>query len=210
MASPMTTFLVLRRLVRTLFLAALMSSGVAHAEDDPAIDRAKTYCDALLETMKVAKTTPVKKRYDRLEPVVRAMFDLPAMTRIAVGPAWTTMDAKDQQAIVDAFSRFTVSTYAYRFDGWSGEHFDVAPTAEARGENKLVKTTLVKASGEKVPLNYLMHTTPAGWKATDVYLNGTISELATRRSEFAAILRDGGPQALVERLKALTEKQLGA
>ena len=55
---------------------------------------------------------------------------------------------------------------------------------EARGANKLVHTTLVKANGEKVPLNYLMHDTPAGWKATDVYLNGTISELATRRSEF--------------------------
>ncbi len=58
-------------------------------------------------------------------------------------------------------------------------------------------------------LNYLMHDTPAGWKATDVYLNGTISELATRRSEFSAILRDGGPKALVDRLKQQTEKQLG-
>ncbi len=183
--------------------------GVAHAEDDPAVVRARAYCDALLETMKVAKATPVRKRYDRLEPAIRAMFDLPAMTRIAVGPAWSTLSPEDQQAIVDAFSRFTIATYAYRFDGYSGEHFEVAPTPDARGDNKLVHTTLVKANGEKVPLNYLMHDTPAGWKATDVYLNGTISELATRRSEFSSILRDGGPKALVERLKVQTEKQLG-
>jgi phospholipid transport system substrate-binding protein len=206
----MTNPLVRRRALRALAAGGvLLSFGVARADDDPAVHRTKAYCDALLENMKTAKASPLKKRFERLEPAIRTMFDLPAMTRIAVGSAWATMDAKDQQAIVDAFSRFTVSTYAYRFDGYSGEHFEVAPASETRGENKLVKTSLVKTSGEKVALNYLMHATPAGWKATDVYLNGTISELATRRSEFAAILRDGGPKALVDRLKALTEKQLG-
>ena len=204
---------LLRRFVAfsLVALVATVSLGVApaRAADDPAVVRTRAYCDALIESMKSAKKTPVRKRYENLEPAIRTMFDLPAMTRLTVGPAWTTMSADDQQAIVDAFSRFTIATYAFRFDGYSGEHFEVDPSPEVRGENRLVRTTLVKASGDPVPLNYLMHAATGGWKATDVYLNGTISELATRRSEFASLLRSGGPAALIDRLKAQTERQLG-
>jgi len=48
------------------------------------------------------------------------------------------------------------------------------------------------------------------WKAVDVYLTGTISELATRRSEFGAILKSGGPNALVDSLRQQTEKLMRA
>ena len=201
---------------RTLILGSLavlvagaIRPSLALAADDPAVVRTRTYCDALLASMKTAKQTPVTKRYERLEPAIRAMFDLPAMTQMTVGPSWSTLDPKDQQVIVDAFSRFTIATYAFRFDGFSGEHFEVDPTPDIRGENKLVKTKLVKSNGEPVALNYLMHSTSDGWKAIDVYLSGTISELATRRSEFSSLLRSGGPAALVDRLKQQTDRQLG-
>jgi phospholipid transport system substrate-binding protein len=48
------------------------------------------------------------------------------------------------------------------------------------------------------------------WKVVDVYLTGTISELATRRSEFAAILKSGGPSTLIESLRQKTEKLMRA
>ena len=38
------------------------------------------------------------------------------------------------------------------------------------------------------------------WQIADVYLDGTISELATRRSEFASILRTGGINGLIQTL----------
>jgi phospholipid transport system substrate-binding protein len=189
--------------------AALCWTAPARAEDDPAVVHTRAYCDALLATMKTAKATPVRKRYEQLEPAIKAMFDLPAMTKTAVGPDWATMDPKDQQAIVEAFTKFTIATYAYRFDGFSGEHFEVDPSPEVRGDNKLVKTKIVKANGDTVALNYLEHTTPQGWKATDVYLGGTISELATRRAEFSALLKNGGTMALIERLDQQTARQIG-
>ena len=188
--------------------ATFVWSVPAFAEDDPAVVHTRAYCDALLATMKTAKATPVKKRYDQLEPAIRAMFDLPAMTKTAVGPDWATMDPRDQQAVVEAFAKFTIATYAYRFDGFSGEHFEVDPSPEVRGENKLVKTKIVKANGDTVALNYLEHSTPDGWKATDVYLGGTISELATRRAEFSSLLKNGGTMALIDKLNQQTARQL--
>ena len=66
--------------------------------------------------------------------------------------------------------------------------------------DKIVKTQIVKSDGGTVPLNYLMRKSGNDWKVVDVYLNGTISELANRRAEFGAILKSGGPDALVSSL----------
>lgn len=199
---------------RALLLAAFAglvsfpAVPVLAADGDPAVLRIRAFYDVLLDTMKQAQRTPVRTRYDRLEPAVRATFDLPAMTRIAVGPAWTTIAADDQKALLEQFGRFTIATYANRFDGFSGERFEVDPATEERGPNRIVHSTLVRPKGEPIALNYLVHPADDGWKATDVYLKGTISELATRRSEFGAVLRSGGPAALIDSLRQRADKLL--
>jgi phospholipid transport system substrate-binding protein len=60
-----------------------------------------------------------------------------------------------------------------------------------------VQSRLVKSNGEKVTLNYLMREADGRWQAIDVFLSGTISELATRRAEFTSILRRDGAQGLL-------------
>lgn len=181
----------------------------AAAGVDPAATRVTDFYAVLLDTMKAAQQLSVKARYDKLEPAVRATFDLPAMTRIAIGPPWNSLSADQQQALQQQFARMTIATYANRFDGYSGERFVVEPETEpARGDNRLVRSRLVQTKGDPVLLNYLAHDTGAGWKAIDIYLNGTISELATRRSEFGALLRDGGADAVIDSLRRRTDKML--
>ena len=144
----------------------------------------------------------------RLSAPIHATFDLAAMTRIAVGPDWNRFSAADQAALIDGFSRMTIATYASRFDGYSGERFEVEPESEARATGRMVHTKLVQSNGQPIALNYLLRDTGGSWKIVDVYLTGTISELATRRSEFAAILKSGGPSALILSLQQRTEALL--
>ncbi len=197
-----------RRALSLTFALALLPLPAMAADSDPAVARIRAYCDALLETMKSAQRTPVRARYEKLDPVIRGAFDLPAMTRIAVGPAWTSIGKADQDALMEQFARFTIATYANRFDGYSGERFEVDPAVEPRGDNRIVHSTLVKGKGGTVSLNYLMRGSGDAWKVTDVYLSGTISELATRRSEFGAILKSGGPTALIDSLRQRADKLL--
>jgi phospholipid transport system substrate-binding protein len=170
----------------------------------------RAFYAALLNVMQHAAELRVQGRYDKLAPAIGATFDLAAMTRIAVGPPWSSFTADTQAALVDGFTRMTIATYATRFDGYSGERFDVDPVVETRTAGRVVHTQLVKANGEPVVLNYLMRASAGRWRAVDVYLTGTISELATRRSEFSAILDAGGPAALVESLRQQTDKLLRA
>lgn len=183
----------------------------AFAADAPAAEITapiRAFYDALLDVMKRAKTLGIRGRNDVLAPVIGATFDLPAMTRIAVGPRWTSIPKEQQSALIDAFSRMTIATYASRFDGYSGERFEVDPGVESRGSGSIVHSRIVQPKGEPVTLNYLMRQSGGAWKAVDVYLTGTISELATRRAEFNGILDAGGPQALVGSLRQQTDRML--
>lgn len=194
---------------RLMMVAALLVCG-PHAlaqSGDPAA-RVKSFYSTLLETMKEAKTLGVEGRYKKLAPAVTAAYDLPAMTRIAVGPTWTTLTPEQQAAITSAFSRMTIATYARRFDGYDGERFEVDPKVVERGADRIVNTRLVPKNGEAVSLNYLLRNAGGDWKIVDVYLSGTISELATRRAEFSSILKSGGADALATTLRGRGDKLL--
>jgi phospholipid transport system substrate-binding protein len=159
---------------------------------------------ALLAVMKEAKRLSFDARYDRLAPVIAQTLDLGLMTRLAVGPAWAQLGADQQQRLAAAFSRYTISVYASRFDDYGGERFTVSPTAIPNPNGVIVESRLVKANGETVSLNYLLRQDGASWKVIDVYLSGTVSELATRRSEFASVLQRNGVDGLVQLIEQRT------
>ncbi len=160
-----------------------------------------TFYDTLLATMKDGPTIGFAGRSERLAPAIRRAFDLPLMTRLMVGPQWPSLTAEQQQQLVAAFSEFSIATYANRFDDYSGERFEVdaAPTQTSNGV--IIHTRLVKTDGDAVPIDYLMREADSGWQIIDVYLSGTVSELATRRSEFSSVMRRGGADALVDVLQ---------
>jgi phospholipid transport system substrate-binding protein len=196
------------RVGAAFFAAAATPAWPEATAADPAVKPIGAFYDSLLSVMKQAKELGIRGRYDRLSAPIRATFDLAAMTRIAVGTEWNSFSPADQTALVDNFTRMTIATYASRFDGYSGERFEVEPESEARASGRMVHTKLIQSNGEPIALNYLLRDSGGSWKVVDVYLTGTISELATRRSEFAAILKSGGPGALIASLQQKTDALL--
>ena len=185
-----------RRLLLGLPLA--ISAGLRAAlaaEAGPAL--IERFYSELLAVMKEAKRLSFDERYNRLAPTIARTFDLGLMTRIAVGPGWTGFGADQQQRVSAAFARYTISNYASRFDDFGGERFEVSPATTANANGVIVNSRLLKPGGETIALNYLLRQDGGGWKVIDVYLSGTVSELATRRSEFVAVLQRGGAEELV-------------
>jgi phospholipid transport system substrate-binding protein len=158
--------------------------------------------------MKQAKQLGIKGRYEKLAPVVAKTFDIAAMSRVAVGQSWDAFQPAQQAALMDAFSRMTIATYASEFDGFSGERFEVLQTVDRPGEAKLIKTQIVQSNGKTVAVDYLLRASGSEWKVVDVYLDGTISQLAGRRAEFGTILKSGGPDALISSLRQKGDKLL--
>jgi phospholipid transport system substrate-binding protein len=189
-------------------LAAALSPAAVYAQAaDPGAAQIEAFNAALLATMKQGKSLGVNGRYQKLAPAVDAAFDLPTMTRFAVGPKWLSVAPADQAALVKAFSRMTVASYAKNFDDYSGERFAVDANVQTRGPDKLVKSHIIPKADKPTDLIFRMRQASDGkWKVIDVYYQGSISELTTRRSDFAATLASGGAPALLKKIDALADK----
>jgi phospholipid transport system substrate-binding protein len=192
-------------------LVVVASIGLSPASGQSAgsaADRIGTLYGVLTETMQQAKQLGIKGRFDRLAPILVDTYDTTSMSRSAVGQSWGALNSAQQAGIIDAFTRMMIANYANQFDGFSGERFEVLQTIDRAPTDKLVKTRLVQSNGKTVALDYLMRNSDGAWKVVDVYLDGTISELASRRAEFSTILKSGGPDALIASLRRQGDKLL--
>src|SRR6266705_3922843 len=135
-----------RRILLGLPLAMLAGRRAASAAD-PAASHIERFYDALLAVMKEAKRLSFDERYKRLAPAIAQTFDLGLMTRLAIGPAWPQLAADQQQRLTAAFSRYTISVYANRFDDYGGERFTVSPAATPNPNGVIVNSQLVKTNG---------------------------------------------------------------
>ncbi len=188
------------RISAVVLTLALLAAAPASRAAGTAETTMREFYGTLLETMKKGQGLGERGRYFALEPAVKHTFDLGGMSERAVGPAaWGGLSTTQRQQLAEAFTHYTVATYADRFDSWSGERLEIM------GERKtaygtLVQTQIVDSAGKPTAIDYLMKETGDGWRVADVYLTGTISQLATLRSQFVSVLRDQGVDALIARL----------
>ena len=188
--------------IASLWLALLVIFGIFTpgwaAVPNPQ-DQVRGFYSVLLGTMRDGRMLGESGRYARLAPAVDRTFDIPTMTRLAIGPAWGTLSPAQQQQLLAAFAHYIAATYADRFDSYSGEELQV--TGERpNGTEVMVQTKIAKSNGEATRLDYLMRQDQGSWRISDVYLDGTISQLAVHRSEFHSILQREGVDGLVTAL----------
>jgi phospholipid transport system substrate-binding protein len=184
-------------------LAALLGLGLVSnpVQSAPASggDTVQRLYDALLSTMKDGRTLGQSGRFTQLEPVIRRTFDIPAMARLSVGSSWASLSEAQRQQVTESFGRYISAVYADRFDSYAGQKLQVTGE-QPNPSGVIVRSQIVKANGEPVNVDYMMRRNGDSWLISDIYLDGAISEVATRRSEFAAILKSQGIDGLIAAL----------
>jgi len=180
-------------------LGLAMVSYPAHAAPASGGDTVQSLYDALLSTMKNGRTLGQSGRFKQLEPVIRRTFDIPSMARLSVGSSWATLTEAQRQQVTESLGRYISAIYADRFDSYAGQRLQVTGEQLAAAR-VMVRSQIVKTNGELVTVNYMMHRNGNSWLISDIYLDGAISEVATRHSEFAAILKSQGIDGLIAAL----------
>ena len=189
------------------FGLAMLSYSV-HAAPTSGGDTVQGLYDALLGAMRNGRALGQSGRFMRLEPVIRRSFDIPTMARLSVGPIWAGMSEVQRQQVIESFGRYISATYADRFDTYAGQKLQVTGEQPNAG-GVLVKSQIVKANGEPVKVDYMMRRNGEGWLISDIYLDGAISEVVTRRSEFGAIIRADGVDGLIAALNRKADMLTG-
>lgn len=187
-------------LLLTLTLSVPLASG---AEPEPPTQVIERLHAVLIDVMKEADALGYQGRHERLEPLLKEVFDLPFMAQKSVGRHWRKVSEQDRQRLLETFAEFTVANYAGRFDGYSGQHFETIREEPSLRDTVVVHSQLVDPREDPIQLNYRLRPVDGSWKIIDVYLNGTVSELALRRSEYSSLIQREGLEGL---LTALNDK----
>jgi len=157
---------------------------------------------AILAVLREAEALGYEGRFRRLAPAVEEAFDLTYMAEKVVGGQWKRLGVNEQQRWVLTFGQFMKANYAGRFNGFSGQAFETLGNEPGAHGTAIVRTRLHNPTGENVDLIYRLRPAPAGWRIIDIYLKGTVSELALRRSEYSVVLQRDGFDSLLKTVEA--------
>jgi phospholipid transport system substrate-binding protein len=186
-------------------IAASQALADRAASGTPSLEAAKApigeFYAALDGSMKAGASLSPEARRAQLAPVVGRAFDLPLMAAKVLGRHWSSLPEGDRKRWIAAFSNLTVKTYAEQFDENTGLVFEIGAVQAAPAGTALVRTKLKRASDAPVAIDYRLHPDGAGWQVMDIYLNGTVSELALRRSEYSSVVQRDGFEKLVTTLQ---------
>ena len=188
-------------IILALLALALLVPAVAPAADT-AVKVVEGLHAELLFVMKRAKKLGYAGRYQRLAPTVSVSYDFPYISKVVVGRHWKSFTAEQKSRFIEIFGKLSIATYANRFDGYSGERFKTISAEELKRGRRLVKTVLIKANGEEIELDYILHQNNDQWRIINVIAEG-VSDLSLKRADYTSYLKKEGFDAL---LKKLNEK----
>ncbi len=191
-------------LARRALLSGLMLPGLARlalAADPEAAAPIAALNRGLVAGMRAGKATPFAQRFTTLAPLVEGAFDIPGILQASVGPRWSALPPAQQTQLLDVFRRFTIASYVANFDSFDGEKLELLPESRNVGADQIVASQIVPSRGAPTRIDYVMRRTPAGWRAVDVLLNGSISRVAVQRSDFRSLLVSGNATPLIQSLQ---------
>jgi phospholipid transport system substrate-binding protein len=187
----------IRLLVMLLFLVS-----VIHADDGNTVATGivEDFHAILLDVMQNADTLGFKGRYDKLAPAIQTKFDTALISKVILSRYWNEMSDQQQEQFIQLFNRLSISTYASRFDSYSGESFRTLGTEELKKGRLLIRTELVKNNEKPVKFEYLVHQKDGNWYIISVIADG-VNDLSLKRAEYATIINDRGFDSLVSEIQ---------
>jgi phospholipid transport system substrate-binding protein len=129
-------------------------------------------------------------------------FDSDYAARLVLGPTWRSATPEQRKRFVDAFYHSLLRNYGNALVNFSADNFTVLPYKGDPGDTQAtVRTEVKKDTGDKVPVNFILHKTDAGWKAWDVVIEG-ISYVKSFKTDFAAEIQQRGLDEVINRLES--------
>ena len=175
------------------FLAALMVSVNAWAQDitpDQLVQKITVEVLAAIRSDTELAAGDKQKAVKLAEEKVLPYIDFEEATRLAVGRAWARASPEQKKRLVDEFRNMLVRTYANAVQAYRGQTLRVLPSRSIKdtSDEATVHTMYIRASGQRLPIDFTMRRTEKGWKVFDFVVEG-VSLVLTYRSEFDAIVK---------------------
>lgn len=148
------------------------------------------------------------ERRKRFESLFVVAFDYDRIGKFVLGRFRRQVNETDMKEYLGLFKDMVVRVYAARFGEYNNEKFTVSASrvVDKKIDTMIVSSKIVRPNDSKIVIEWHMYPDKAGnFKIFDVVVEG-VSMALTQRSEFTAILQQGGIKKLIEELKSQKNK----
>ena len=132
--------------------------------------------------------------------VINRTYDAEKMLKMIIGADWKNQENEKKKELIIIFKEYISKNYLKRFSKINDVSFSIEKKEKISSEFFLVRSNLV-IKKEKISIDYLLSLKDNTWKIFDVLLDGSVSEIATKKSEFRIYIKEKKIDELIEALK---------
>lgn len=150
------------------------------------------------------KVNNMHQGYKKLLILIQSTYNVPKMSSMILGDNWKKYNFEQKKIFLNVFEEYITRNYVKRFAKINIVEWKIKSEKKINDKYYLVNTIL-KINNEEVSIDYLLSEVNKSWKIFDVLLGGSISEIATKKSEFHSFTKT---KDLSQLIKALKRKNL--
>jgi phospholipid transport system substrate-binding protein len=162
------------------------------------VEAEKRLQNAVNETLATAKASKDNKSMAvKLRPVLEKHINFETMTRRAVGPGWRQFTPAQQAKATDLFTVLIIRGYSGKLTPNELPEIKFKAAVEP-APGRVEIPTLLAYKGSNYNVTYRLEQAD-NWRVSDIIIEG-VSLIANYRSQFDAVFKKGGAEAVVETL----------
>ncbi len=147
-----------------------------------------------------AKKDPARVR-KLVDEILLPHFDTDYSARLVLGTHWRTATPEQRRQFIDAFYQSLLRNYGSALADFTADRLVVLPfRGDLATGQAVVRTEVKRSNGQRVPVNYSLHSTPQGWRAWDVTIEG-ISYVRNFRNDVGVEVDQKGLDSVIKRLE---------
>jgi phospholipid transport system substrate-binding protein len=169
-------------------------------EPQPIIRKTVDDAFAVLKDKSLAGPRQRPKRIASLRVIADRVFDWAEMAKSSLGVQWRSLHANDRTRFVEIFKDLLAAQYIDDIDRFQGTEKVTVDGENREGQDVTVRTTLITAGHDHVPIDYRMRNAQNRWAVVDISIEG-VSLVNHFRSTFASALANMSADQLIEKLR---------
>ena len=139
--------------------------------------------------------------------VINRTYYAEKMLKMIIGKDWENQEIEKKEELIIVFKKYISKNYLKRFSNIDDVSFRNEKKEKISSELFLVRSNLI-IKQEKISMDYLLSIKNNVWKIFDVLLDGSISEIATKKSEFRIFIKEKEIDSLIDALKKFNSQVL--
>ncbi len=147
------------------------------------------------------KSVSTEDRIHSIEAIVYGRFDLYVMSRLVLARNWKRFSEEQKAEYVEEFKRYLTNSYGSRIERYDQQTVEILGEREEPRGDVVVKTKVIGGEFDGALVDYRLRNQTGDWRVIDVVIEG-ISMVSNYRDQFKTIVSSGGPELLLEKLRA--------